>query len=89
MGQQTTYHTRPLTTALVISRADYAKFISALVISGTCSIVGNAKFKDVDSSATVFSAGQSFTIEGENQGAPIDGITITPSGGTTNILVHM
>ena len=88
MGQQTSVHTRAITAALEISASDNAKFISILVVSGTCTVQGDAKFKGSDSSAMTFSEGQSFTLGSENQGAPLDGITITPGGGgTTNVMV--
>lgn len=89
MGQLTRFHTRALSSELQINAADNAILISGVVQSGTCTVLGSAKFKGVDSDAITLSEGETFNLTSENQGAPIDGVTITPSGGTTNLLIKV
>lgn len=83
----TRIHTRPLTTPLTISIAKNPPVLRATLIveSGTCSVIGNFDYDGVASSAITLTAGQVDTVFANGPNAGLDGLTITPIGGTTNI----
>lgn len=83
----TRIHTRALTTALTISIAKDPPVLRATLIveSGTCTVIGNFDYDGVASSSISLTAGQVDTIFANGPNAGLDGVTITPVGGTTNI----
>ena len=86
----TRLHTRALTGSITISNNDNDPPVlraSLIVASGTCSITGNFDYQGVASSAISLSAGQVDSISAAGPHAPLDGVTITAVGGTTNIML--
>lgn len=84
----TRVHTRSLTTALTITNGENKPPVlraTLIVESGTCTVLGNFDYDGVASSAISLSTGQVDTIFANGPNAGLDGITITPVGGTTNI----
>jgi hypothetical protein len=86
MGQSTRFYTKAITSAITINEADNVEQVSIYVVSGTCSVAGNFFFENDAPGPISLSAGQSLTLSGK-AGAPIDGITLTPAGGTTNVIM--
>lgn len=78
--------TQQITTPLTVNDDDNCVELSVLVTSGTCTINGNLTFKGLESAAMTLQEGQSAVIRAANQSAPLDGITITPSG-TVQLMV--
>lgn len=76
--------TKPITTAITINDSDNVVSFTLIVESGTCEVLGSGKFQGGSSSPITLTAGQSFTKMAP-AGFVLDGYTITPSGGTTNI----
>lgn len=66
-----------------ISADDNALKISLIVLTGTCTIQGNAKFQGGASGTVSLSAGQTWELSALGPNAPLDGLTITPTGGGT------
>ena len=83
----TRIHTRALTTALTISISKGPPVLRATLIveSGTCTILGNFDYDGVASTPISLAEGQVDTIFANGPNAGLDGLTITPVGGTTNI----
>lgn len=86
--QGTRFYTTPITEAITISAADGVIQTTLTVVSGTCEILGNFLFQGNQSQAITLAAGTSLTLSGSSPGGPIDGLTITPSDGTTNIIMY-
>lgn len=59
--------------------------VSLIVVSGTCTVNGNYAYQGVDSEAISLSSGSTDTLIATSASAPLDGITITAVGGTTNV----
>lgn len=67
---------------------DYVLQLSFKVAeSSTCTFIGSAKFKGIASQAQTFSAGDGLSLISQNPQSPIEGITITCTSGTVNILI--
>ena len=81
----TRLHTRALTGSITINATDGVLRASLIVESGTCTITGNYPFQGTASSAIALVEGQVDSISATGPNAPLDGVTITASGGTTNI----
>lgn len=86
----TRLHTRALgageSISIVNSSTDPPVLRASIIVSsGTCTINGNFTYQGVASSAISLSAGQVDSISAVSAMAPLDGVTITAVGGTTNI----
>lgn len=86
----TRLHTTALSGSLTITNDDDSPAVlraAFLVASGTCAITGNFNYKGQASTAITLSAGQADSISALSAQCPLDGITITASGGVTNVML--
>ena len=85
---QSRFFTFPLTEALILVRSmNICNAVSILVVSGTLSVQGDMDLTpSMPSTPITLSAGQVINLPATS-GAPIDGVTLTPTGGTTNLLI--
>jgi hypothetical protein len=84
------FFTTTLTSgSLAISSVDGAMFVSVVTdsTSGSATVSGNFPFKGLTSTAVPLGAGQGINISALSPASPLDGITITWTGGTVDILV--
>lgn len=80
--------TGAITAAIVIASADGVVELSVLCSTGTCLITGaKSYFHGAAPSAITLAAGQSYNLRSANQGAPLDGITIEPVGGESQVMI--
>lgn len=85
--QVTRVFTGSFSTAFTISKDDNVTEISLKVGSGaTCNVQGNFRFQGADSTAASLSEGDTLTLSAKSQ-SPLDGITITPSGGSVLVVI--
>lgn len=82
----TKFFTKGITAELDISEGDNVQELTLSVESGTCSITGTRAFNGMDSEAIVLAAGESLTLSSHGQNDPLE-VTITPTGGTTNVII--
>jgi hypothetical protein len=73
---------------LSISQNDGAMFLSVQCSdSSSCTIAGNQPFKNLTSTAVTLSSGQGINLSAVSPASPLDGITVTYSSGSIDILV--
>ncbi len=75
--------TKPLDAAITIEEADVVTAFTLIVLSGTCTILGAARFQGQASEEIELTAGMSYT-KTASQGCFLKGYVITPTG-ITNI----
>jgi len=78
-------YTDTLSSALTINSDDMAMAVTVKVLTGTLDVVGNAKFRNNASTPVTLSAGQGFTYTAK-ENAPIEGLTLMPTGNTALII---
>lgn len=81
-----TMYTAPITEAVTLEQSDNVTSFSLKVITGTCTILGAARFRGNASQAITLSAGDSYT-ETASPYSFLVGTVITPIGGTTNLIL--
>lgn len=80
--------TKQITGAIQILARHNVMKASVICSSGTCDILGALPFlEDGDSTAITLEEGQSINIDAANPGAPLDDITITPNGGSSQVML--
>lgn len=80
--------TGEIAAAMMIDEADRVVEVSVLCTSGNCTIKGaKTYFKNVPPSIVTLGPGQTFNLRAANQGAPLDGLTIEPIAGVTQIIM--
>lgn len=83
----TRVHTEAIITQLIISADDNVTLASVICISGTCTVQGSFTFQGRPSTPITLSAGQGVVLPAAIA-SPLDGIVITPIGGTTNMALQ-
>ncbi len=79
--------TREITGAIIILARHNILKASVICSSGTCDILGALPFLDEGESEPItLAAGQSINIDAANPAAPLDDITITPTGSSQVML---
>lgn len=74
--------------SLIIQRADSAQMVSVEPNgSSSATFLGNLPFKGIEPSAITLGANQILTISSSTPASPLDGITITCTSGTVDIIV--
>jgi hypothetical protein len=82
------YTTTLSSGTFTVSASDGAIMISIQAnASSGCTILGGTTFKGQQSSAFTLSDGQGLTLTAENGSNPLDGLTITRTSGTIDIVV--
>jgi len=84
------FFTTTLTSgSLSIGFNDGAMFVSVQAdpTSGSATVLGNLPFKGLTPSSVSLSAGQGINISALSPVSPLDGITITWTGGSVDIVV--
>lgn len=84
------FYTTTLTSgSLSIAFNDGAMFVSVQTdsSSGGANILGNLPFKGLQPSAVSLGAGQGINISALSPASPLDGITITWTSGSVDILI--
>ncbi len=84
------FFTYTLTTgSLSINASDGAMFVSVQcdATTGACNVQGSIPFKGLSPNAVSLSAGQGVNISALSPASPLDGITITQTAGTIDILI--
>lgn len=74
---------------ITLGITDGAMFISIQneSTSGASSVLGNIPFKNLQPSIVSLSAGQGVNISALSPASPLDGLTITCTAGTTDVLI--
>lgn len=71
-----------------INRVDSAQMVSIEPnTSSSADMIGNLPFKGVNPTSITLNAGQILTISAPSPTSPLDGITITCTAGTVDIIV--
>jgi hypothetical protein len=81
--------TYALTTGtFVIAAANNVLLLSFKTSSaGSCTMIGTGTYDGQASTAMTFGASDGLTLTSQNPTSPLDGITITNTGGTVNIII--
>ena len=76
-------------TPLVINQSDGVMFLSVQsdATTGSCTILGNLPFQGLTPATVTLSAGQGINLSALTPVSPLDGITITRTAGTVDVLV--
>ena len=84
------FFTYVLTTGtLTINLADNVQFLSIQCSTGgSCSVLGNLPFKGISPTAVTLEANQGLNLTGAII-SPLDGITITHTGGNVDIVIGL
>lgn len=57
--------------------------------TGGCTMIGDAKYGNDSSEAMTFGASDGITLAAQNPTSPLEGITITHTGGTVYIIISV
>jgi hypothetical protein len=82
--------TKSLTTGTFVIASDNNVLLLSFKTSATdggCTMIGTGNYGNEPSSAMTFGAGDGLTLNAQNPTSPLDGITITHTGGTVNIII--
>lgn len=76
-------------TPLTISATDSAMFVSVQTdsTSGGANILGNLPFKGVASTSVALGVGQGVNLSALSVASPLDGITITRTSGSVDVVI--
>jgi hypothetical protein len=75
--------------SLSINVLDGVQFLSVQCSTrGSCTVLGNLPFKDLSPTAVTLEANQGLNLSG-NVTSPLEGITITNTGGNVDIVIGL
>jgi len=74
--------------SITISQTDGVMFLSVqCATSSSCTVLGNLPFKNLTPATVTLSAGQGINLSALTPISPLDGITITNTSGSVDVLI--